>query len=180
MCDFIRGSQLSTVKTDRCGVIPYTIIDNEVHFLFAEYSKSKELCDFGGGIRKTESSLTGGFREFLEESRSIFSDISSPNDLSHSVAIIDKRRLMALIFVYIDPAWYSTARTVFHSTSKVDLKKSSLEIEDIRWVKMTELAKLLWSDEMWERLRKFLRPVDRERLFSFLKYSANSNNAESG
>ena len=61
-------SILGSIKTLRSGVIPYTIWNDELHFLFARHAATGELGDFGGGTKKYETALVAALREFKEES----------------------------------------------------------------------------------------------------------------
>jgi transposase len=170
------GSQLADVRTDRCGVLPFTIINDKFYFLFPKHKSTQELCDFGGGIKKNETALSGGFREFLEESRNIF-DITIDN-LIHSIAWLNKKKTMALIFVHVDVSWYTNAGVKFHSVPSENLKKCSSEISDILWIDMATLHSIISSDDetMWYKLKFFFKNnIEIPKLSLYLRCVSDMN-----
>ncbi len=121
-----KAISLADIKTIRCGVIPYTIYRDSmgIHrllFLFARDKLTKELGDFGGGVKKDEFSLMAGMREFCEETHGVFSHIyTTPNDVTNKLAIIDFKRQtpsMAIIFVPLENKWITDAQEMFSQTN---------------------------------------------------------------
>lgn len=192
------GRCLGDIKTRRCGIIPYTMIPAKganppkLLFLLARHSLTKELGDHGGGIKKMEKALDGGFREFQEESRGIFSEIyKSPSDLSACMALID-RDDMAEIFVPVGPEWILTAPIKFHSAPTGNqpiypmdfYRPQSDEISEVIWVTEDTLNDLVWGRSgcnpgmgdfiMWKRIRTFLQRTlkPKEKFYQCLRNHA--------
>lgn len=149
------------------GVIPYTIIEGKVKFLFAKDKKYKEYCDFGGGPHKGENGLMAGIREFKEESNEIFDNhyYDPYAELYQKTpAIFDKPKCeifknendrwknleskgsTAIIFVPLDRKWYFLAKSHFS-------KKSNKEVEDVRWISQEDICN---EESIWSDIRKIL------------------------
>lgn len=149
---------------NRCGVIPYIVKRNSVYFLLARHSSSRELGDFGGGIRRTETGLQASFREFLEESRGIFlqeyPDVLSLRD--KPVLINDG---MSVIFVEVSPDWYERANDAF--VKAYTGKKSGNEVSELVWVDEKVFTRMIYTyarggsgrsnNVMWKRVQIFFR-----------------------
>lgn len=162
----IVSNALSAIKTARCGVIPYTILkrDSEykIWFLLARDRLTKELGDFGGGVRKDEYSLMAGMREFSEETHGVFSRIyTSPNDLANKLALIDtKKSTMAVIFVPLEEKWIMEAQKQFSQTKTC--KTGTGEISEMVWVDENKFFGLIYdqnydNDQMWVRVKNFFQ-----------------------
>lgn len=182
------GKCLQNIKTKRCGIIPYTISYQkgnftkkncpQLLFLLSRHKKTKELGDFGGGVKQSESAATAGIREFHEETREIFSDIyQTPADIMSAITLIDVYCDMAIIFVPVDPKWVKIAQNKFLQTKPS--KKSADEVCDIIWVTETMFSELIFkrnrqniennkecyfsednqngADLLWKRIRLFLQ-----------------------
>ena len=54
-------------RPGRAGVLPYTIVNGQLHFLFGVDRKAREYSDFGGGRKQDESFTQGAYREAIEE-----------------------------------------------------------------------------------------------------------------
>ena len=102
--------EANTIRRCRSGVVPYTVIDEKIYLLFGVDSKYNELTDFGGGVKKNETIVSGGLRELREESCGIFSDIKL-DDIQECITIIGNK--MAIIFIPLDPGWYYDAEKIF-------------------------------------------------------------------
>lgn len=79
------GSELLNKHSNRAAVIPYIIknIDSdnsEIWFLMGIHKKTKEITDFGGGVKKGENDLSAALRELHEETRDIFKDTITTTD----------------------------------------------------------------------------------------------------
>lgn len=158
------GKYLSSAKTPRAGVILYTLVDEKLYFLLAKHSKTGELGDFGGGVKKNEFSLNGGVREFFEESGGVFrSRYKSSNDFLDKVALIDNENKMAVIFAPIESFWIegNKAQVSFEESMKNSKKKSSQEISEIVWVNEHDFLSLIKTPnrvrtcKLWSVVRKF-------------------------
>ena len=60
-------------KTIRAGVIPYTLTNENLYFLFGVDEASNDFTDFGGGVKTDEDCIEGAIREFKEETRVVVS-----------------------------------------------------------------------------------------------------------
>lgn len=166
------ASRLANVKTTRCGVMPYTIIDGVTYFLLARDRVTRELGDFGGGVKKFEYSLMAGLREWHEESRFIFSEVCrSANDIATAIAVIDKRK-MAVIFVPLKREWKDEAQKLFEARSDAAGKKRSNEVSSLVWVDEQRFRNLIsgatkeGEDVMWRKIRSHFSTVYRNNHFS--------------
>ncbi len=157
----ISASKLADIKTVRSGGIPYTISNGCLYFLLARDTASKELGDFGGGVRKNELSLMAGFREFREETRGIFCDYETANDIAISLALKDPDDKMAVIFIPVGSKWLEEAPKLFSEMSSS--KKKFNEISDIVWVNEIRFRDLIKGrkigDVMWSKVRRFFEPI---------------------
>ena len=57
------------------GVIPFTVIDDEVYFLFQKTFTGRKvgyLIDFGGGLGEGEEYRETAVREFVEETETMY------------------------------------------------------------------------------------------------------------
>jgi hypothetical protein len=161
------GIKLAYSKTERCGIIPYTINNGKIYFLMAVHSKTKELGDFGGGVKRNEYSLTGGFREFLEESNNLFDEeYSSSRDLLNKIALVDGDN-MAIIFAPLEQKWFHEAGPKFRK-----LRTRRDEISDIMWIEKEIFIGLINNKHqkignykktkifMWQKIRNFLKKFE--------------------
>jgi len=165
------ASYLATVKTNRCGFIPYTIVNGALHFLLTRHKPTRDLGDFGGGVRKTEFALMAGLRELHEESHGIFSHIyKTANDVGNSVAIVDGDSLngthnMAIVFVSLENKWIEDAQQAF--VNNPPTKKRSDEVSELVWVNESTFLALIngrpSKDVLWSRIQSFLRKTYRPK-----------------
>lgn len=170
------GAYLANRKTQRGGVIPYTIVNERVYFLLARHGETNELGDFGGGIKKNEFALNGAFREYKEETNGIFA-YSSCNDFLDKLAIIDGNK-MAVIFIPVNKTWMmnNSARRAFHSVAE-NPKKSFNEISDVVWVEESKFVNLVMdrnlsdgtNDKLWILVRKFFQKIRIREITDALK-----------
>lgn len=160
------GKHLASVRTERSGVIPYSIKNGTVYFLIAKHRLSGEYGDFGGGVRKNEYALSGAFREFSEESLEILSNqYSSPNDLVDKIAMLDGH-LMSMVFV---PVHESLMNQIVNRFNSLVCEKD--EISEIKWVDYSDFLMLINTStrkkgdgHMWTKIRNFLRKIRFEEL----------------
>lgn len=146
------GLHLFRLKVQRCGVIPYTIFNDKIYFLFGRDSKFNELSDFGGGIKKRENTLSGGVREFQEESNSLFGDaFYKPNNFVSDLTITNLEMKMAMIFKPIGIEWIYSASRKFESAN-CSIKKKNCEICGVEWVCLDEME----NRRVWKKISAFL------------------------
>lgn len=154
------ASHLATVRTNRCGIIPYTIAKGSIYFCLARDKVTNELGDFGGGVRKTEFALMAALREFYEESHGIFSHIySSANDVGNKIAIVDGAN-MAIIFLPLENKWLEDAQVAF--AANLPTKRKSDEVAELVWVNESTFLGLISGrrnnkDILWTKIQSFLR-----------------------
>lgn len=180
---------LSSIRTDRAGVIPYTIVDGKVYLLLARHKFSGDLGDFGGGVKKEETTLKGAIREYFEESNYIF--VNEKADLDHSIAIVDDK--MAVLFLYIDQKWLHSAEKVFARQKKKEsiypsYQPGTDEISEIMWVTEEEFINLIKqppsqprshsypktvkhtsNPRLWKVVINFFKKINVEKLLSNIK-----------
>ena len=155
--------------------MPFTVYKGELWFLFARHKVSRELGDWAGGIKKHETALSGGFREFREESKEIFTEITL-NDCASQIALVDGVN-MATIFVPISYMWLDKASQKFKdATSECS---SSNEISEAVWISESKFYSLVRlpayrGDIMWRKIRKFFGKTQLCDLISILKSSVES------
>jgi hypothetical protein len=156
------GSFLITAKVNRCGVIPYVITSTGVKYLLAKHNPSREYSDFGGGVKKSESSISGGVREFHEETNNIFRDVySSVSDFLECISIVDGTN-MAIVFVPVKTEWLNTAKTKFCGQSAADDK----EVSEVSWIDEQTFDSMVFSEQynrpgtMWRKIQVFFRKAN--------------------
>jgi hypothetical protein len=156
----IQAFELEEIHLDRCGFIPYVITEEGVFVLLAKHGASQELGDFGGGVRKDESSIQAGLREFYEETLGIF-DLTK-EDVGGNIAILNRKETMAIIFTPVSPIWLAKARTNFLEKVR-DLKSSNEEITDVVWVSFEAFIRLIYGGKirgqnvMWSKIQRFFK-----------------------
>lgn len=157
------ASKLALLKIPRCGIIPYTIVKKQegydIKFMLARDAHSKDLGDFGGGVKKGETPLMAGLREFREEARGILGEIlKTANDISiHPAVVTDK---MAIIFIPIGDRWITEAPKRFKDQDFSSTKKKANEVSEIVWVDECEFKTLVSGKRgchgtMWNKIRNF-------------------------
>ena len=70
------------------GVIPFTVIDDEVYFLFQKTFTGRKvgyLIDFGGGLGEGEEYRETAVREFVEETETMYFSNDVPGPYPRSV-----------------------------------------------------------------------------------------------
>jgi len=87
------------------GILPYTIINNEIYFLLQQIDKTNLYSDFGGKREKTDNSIKyTAAREFSEETNGyFFSNIS--NTLSDTDLIKKSRIIIESLLIYNNPLY---------------------------------------------------------------------------
>lgn len=169
------GKELSKIKTDRAAVIPYTVDRGTLKTLLARDKKTKELSDFGGGVKKHECALNAAIREFKEESCEVFEDVKI-NETSQYIAIYDSDLKMSVLFIPISIDVYNKIPEKFKcvtENSNHTLKKEYNEISEIVQFNDTALRLLLeqryCGEKMWNRLSSFYRQCFDSDLIDILK-----------
>lgn len=174
------GRYLSRIHTCRCGVIPYIIKNGKIYYLLARHKDTNELGDFGGGVRKYEFALSGGLREFNEESRGIFSDQSKNiNDRVNDIAIVDNDNIMAILFLPLNLDCLDD-KIQDKFSNKNQFGKYSNEISELVWFDEKGFEELLFYPKerltgniMWRKIQLFIKRFYNKDMIEALKLSAN-------
>lgn len=90
--------EMNVVKENavRSGAIIYTKVNGKTYFCLGIDTESKNLTDFGGGVKKGETIVEGGLRELEEESQGVFG-IIKPKDVGYTVSFHCHN--MAIMFI---------------------------------------------------------------------------------
>ena len=127
----------------RAGVIPYTIDNGNVYFAFGLDTKFNELTDFGGGVKQNDDSvISGGIREFIEESLTVFEPVCK-EDLGNNYVLYNNKMLIILIFYSVKPA---TMRKMFDEKKQKLVARDpskTFEVGEIIWVSKDDLIQSL-------------------------------------
>lgn len=145
-----------TIDRTRCGVIPYTVIRGKIFFLCAVDKDTKEYGDFGGGVKKIETALKGGLREFEEESLGIFFQKKyEENSYTTTLSIDDPKKKMSIIFCPVENIWKNIASKKFRE--RVKNFKGKLEVCDIIWLDFNSFFVNIFYKEgkMWNKIKNF-------------------------
>jgi len=153
---FHLGHTLLKKKHRRGGVIPYVYEKGKLNFLLGVDSQTRELTDFGGGIKHDENTLVGSIREFREESKGIFD--YNLNDYSRSLSVSDNE--MSILFYPVDKKWLTDAIIKFEDTFITEGENECDEIYTIQWYPETEFFNMIESpprieNRLWSKIKNF-------------------------
>ncbi|KKM17861.1 hypothetical protein LCGC14_1671490 [marine sediment metagenome] len=157
---FVYGQELDT-RTDiiRAGVIPFTVQDRKLYFLLGIDRRTRELTDFGGGVKVTDKGPIGGaYRELYEETCKIFGSTVTKEQLKHSLALTNQNT--AIFFLRIESAWLDSAEEVFRACQEElrEIKKYN-ELIGVKWVVDRDFELVAFnrrSQCMWKRIQNML------------------------
>ena len=157
---YLYGYDFQNSRSIRAGVIPFTIKNNHLYFLLGIDRGTRELSDFGGGVKMSETMVDAAYRELLEESCKLFCGVISKNDLTCSVAITNHVQNTAIFFVYIDSSWLQRAESEFSDCQRklAGVKKYN-ELIGIKWVKDQDFETIAfdkYNQCMWRRIQNIL------------------------
>jgi 8-oxo-dGTP pyrophosphatase MutT (NUDIX family) len=164
---------MSIQRTIRAGVIPYTMHKGQLHFLFGQDKRSNDLCDFGGGRKKGETSHDAALREFKEETNGLFGE-GKQVTLDKAKGLVCRHRKNMIFFLPVDPYWIHTASDEFDTRNQQTPNK---EISGVVWVDEDLYRNLVYervadnNPIIWEKLRSFLYKYsnDEKRFLNTLK-----------
>jgi hypothetical protein len=144
----------------RAGVIPFTVRDHRLHFLLGIDRRTRELTDFGGGVKNTETMLDAAFRELLEESCKIFGGSVTKEHLKESPAVANSSRTAAIFFLRVDSKWIDNAEIEFNTKQQelCGIKKHN-ELIGVKWVDQENFKLIAFnrrSQCMWKRIQNIL------------------------
>lgn len=139
----------------RSGAIIYTHDDNgETLFCLGIDTKSGNITDFGGGVKKEETTVEGGLRELDEESQGVFGPLTP-------VGIKDELIFhcynMAIMFIEMDVN-PDTINTKFETRVKAC---TDPEVCGIVWLTTQELLESIHGrgNKLYVRVRRLLNKV---------------------
>jgi hypothetical protein len=141
------------------GILPTTIINNQLYFLFGKENKYEDTApgfgDFGGGEKKNESFLNTAIREGCEE---LTGFLGSEKDLKkllskYGTYNIDCKTTSGSIYrLHLFPLEYDEKLAFYYNNNQKFLqkrlypnvlKKSKIfEKEEIRWICVDDLLKM--------------------------------------
>lgn len=157
---YLYGYDFQNSRSIRAGVIPFTIKNNYLYFLLGIDRETRELTDFGGGVKITESMVDAAYREFFEESCRLFCNDISKNDVTRSVAITNGVQNTAIFFVYIDSTWLQRAESEFNGCQrKLPKVKKYNELIGVKWVNEQDFKSMAFdkcNQCMWKRIQNIL------------------------
>lgn len=163
------GAYLSRVKTQRAAVLPYTILEENgipyIYFLVAVDSRTGDITDLGGGVKKYECSLIAALREFKEETNEIFGGVyDDVNDSSTYIAAVHNK--MSVLFIPMNREWFKEASILFNKQKTG--KKVCREVSKVLWLRQDDFEELFGGDKMWSRLRSFYKTIYSKKLLELL------------
>jgi hypothetical protein len=147
------------IHVSRAGIIPFTIKDNMFYFLMGVDRRTRELTDFGGGVKITETLIDGAIRELNEESCEIFKNVITKESLYKSAVLINKNA--ALFFVKIDQKWLNIAEREFQmAQEKFSSIKKHNELIGVKWIDGNYFKSIAFNKYnrcMWSRIQNIFR-----------------------
>lgn len=157
-------------RVERTSIMFYTINeDGELYFMFGIDSKTKDITDPGGGVKKDETMVSGGIREVNEELRGMMQEYATPNYITRFISAADK--FMGTMFVPIPNNWIADANREFRKRETVCANKSYHELYSIHWMTYRELKRQLMNrkSRMWSRIRRFYSLVIDDEFIKLLE-----------
>ena len=131
----------------RGGIMPYCIDNGKIWFCMGKDLRTGDLTDFGGGIWKNETIMEGAFREFMEETGTMFEKfgVTSIEDLRGTTCLV--KETMAIIFLPV-------SIKVKKETENSKEENISGEISGIEWVTEIDLFRKNQT-RVWTRISNF-------------------------
>lgn len=163
----VRDVKWRLQKLRRCGVIPWTVIESKLFFCLGVDADTKELTDFGGGIKlRDRTPLHCAIREFREETKAVFGDIYKYELFRDSLCVIKDD--MLIIFFYVDPYFFRDSGKRFLTKAK----HVRDEISGLTWYTETEFYVLFYGNTMqriYSLVRDFITSISFFDLVKSLK-----------
>ena len=154
---FVRNLQTDYIKSQRAGVIIYTLYEGTVYFCLGLDSRTHELTDFGGSVKyKTDKTpVIGALREFDEETLSIFDKIF-PEDVADCPVLYDQNNMIIFIYMMVDPE--SVCKSFNANYKAVIDNGGKSEVCAVTWLTLEDFQTLIKSEKpLYSRVRNFLR-----------------------
>ena len=153
--DHVKNIDFNKVKPSRSGIIVYTRYQGKTYFILGIDTVSGDITDFGGGVSvKTENAITGGLREFSEESLGIFGEITI-EELKRCVCVYDESNIIIFVPIKID-----ISRKYYEFINRLKLIKYP-EVKDLSILDTKEFISLINGNDidgniMYDKIRKLL------------------------
>lgn len=149
-------------RSKRAGIIPYTKIEGKIHFLMGVDMISKELSDFGGGVKIRENTLEGAIREFKEESNKVFPHKIYTKDYIASNGKAFYTPDMTLIFLYVDDKWHNRINVKFyHKKRSMAIADNKFEMDCLVWVDQDKFFTSVKNQtKIWKRISRFINNIN--------------------
>ena len=182
------------INNKRAAVVPFLFKINEstkekeLWFLMGIDNATKEITDFGGGVKKDESFEDAGKREFFEETREIFCFFED-TILENAIQVRSPLKRGTLVgmmsmFVPINEGWFKLAPHLFREAhSRVTTETSHHEIERLMWIRETNFIDMIekinistLKYKLWFKLRTFYRSIYSKKLRKELEDNWDKNN----
>lgn len=164
---YIKDIDWNIQKQKRSGAIVYTLYKNQIYFLAGVDTSSGNITDFGGGIKlKAETPLTGGLREFSEESCGIFGSIDEKDVSDHLVIYTND---LMIIFIHIT---FNIDRIMMEFNTRI-AEVSNPEVNSLILMNSEQFVKLIKGGAVNERIMyDKIRTVLKDALINkgFLEY----------
>jgi len=159
---FINGRDLENNRgyPARAGVIPFTVYNHRLHFLLGIDRLSRDLTDFGGGVKSNETMVDAAYREFFEESCMVFKDVVAKEDLTDAPVVTNRLRNVAIFFLRIDSKWLNIADIEFRNKQQElsGIKKHN-ELIGVKWVEQDNFKQIVFNRKsqcLWKRIQNIL------------------------
>jgi len=121
-------------------------------------TKSGDLTDLAGGVKKTDGdAVSGALREFLEESLECFGGRQTYNRESIKDCVCAFTVNMMIIFVHIPQEIAARGTALFKDKVRVSI---DTEVNDLVWYSIDGIKKLANSYHIYGRPRTILRNMD--------------------
>lgn len=166
--DRVKNLNFNLLKPNRAGAIVYTIHKGRVYFIGGIDTKSGEFTDFAGGISyKTDSNaLSGGLREFMEESLGIFGDISV-EEIGECITVYDQSNLIIFLPLKMN---INAIYTEFINRLRYFPQP---EVKDLIFLNKRQFISLIDGDEvngtiMYDKVRNLLSEGRRNNFMRYL------------
>lgn len=184
----VKDVQWPNFNVVRAGVIPYTIVNNQVFLCLGVDRRTQELTDFGGGVKPSDPSpVVGGLREWREESKGVFGEANYDEArVKDSYCLLKpfqqrgrpELHYMLIIFQELPSSHLTEAVTLFGERQASDRD----EVSALLWVTEHMFKQLVYAPgltRLYSKVKKFIaNSISFNRLLYHLKISHQSSSPE--
>jgi hypothetical protein len=161
-----RDDPRNQIKTLRASIIPFIVKDDKLWLCLGRDTRSGELCDCGGGIKFSEHTVNGAFRNFNEETNNLFTrEITLRKLFNESVTM--KNSKMTVFFIQVGQYMVDATRNFQRND----------DVSELVWMEGHTFMDLInfkcEEDTMWIRTARFFQKVLRNTVLENLKYHMN-------